>query len=30
MVDDSVAELVEERVASDARVHRVLFVRLLL
>ena len=30
MVDDSVAELAEARVAADARVHRVLFVRALL
>lgn len=30
MVDDSVAELAETRVASDTRVHRVLFVRALL
>jgi hypothetical protein len=30
MVDDSIAELVEERVATDLRVHRVLFVRALL
>ena len=30
MVDDSIAELVDERVAKDARVHRVLFVRALL
>ena len=30
LVDDSIAELVEPRLAADPRVHRVLFVRALL